>query len=216
MQLIELQYSKLIHALQRERGATCASVAGSSDYFAALVVEEREATDKLITDSCLSERLQALREDVDGAVVADPVPHSDVDVNARTAITFYSIFQRFNALIQEALKQQRHGKRDDEIYDAFIRLKEATGVERAFLCGALALPVDSLVHLPSRAFADLVIGMQQQRQHEATIREKAPSNLLELVSAGFEHSPELREIQSRLLQDFDVVRLRQSVSADTC
>ena len=40
-----------------------------------------------------------------------------------------------------------------------------------------------------------MIGLQQQRTHEATIRATAPPKLLELVRAGFEYSPELREVQ---------------------
>ena len=44
---------------------------------------------------------------------------------------------------------------------AFARLKEATGVERAFLCGMLALPEASLPELPSRAFAGFVLVVQE-------------------------------------------------------
>ena len=54
----------------------------------------------------------------------------------------------------------------EKIFHAFAQLKEATGIERAFLCGALALPPAALAHLPSRAFAELVMGLQQQRAHE--------------------------------------------------
>ena len=40
---------------------------------------------------------------------------------------------------------------------------QATGVERAFLCGMLALPEASLPELPSRAFAGFVLVVQVWR-----------------------------------------------------
>jgi hypothetical protein len=58
--------------------------------------------------------------------------------------------------------------------------------------------------------------MQQQRSHEAIIRDTAPPKLLELIRAGFEYSPELRDVQARLLEDFDVARLRETLGADRC
>eukprot|EP00962_Isochrysis_galbana_P027662 scaffold8700_cov69-Isochrysis_galbana.AAC.1 len=80
-------------------------------------------------------------------------------------------------------------------FAAFAHLKEATGIERAFLCGALALPEAALPRLPTRAFADLVIGMQQQRAYEDRVKRVAPPRLLELLSAGFVLEPELRKLQ---------------------
>ena len=45
-------------------------------------------------------------------------------------------------------------------YGCSLRL-QATGVERAFLCGMLALPEASLPELPSRAFAGFVLVVQE-------------------------------------------------------
>ena len=61
------------------------------------------------------------------------------------------------------VEQQRPGGRSRaEVASlAFARLKEATGVERAFLCGMLALPEASLPELPSRAFAGFVLVVQE-------------------------------------------------------
>ena len=78
----------------------------------------------------------------------------------------------------------------------------------------LALPDDAVASLPSRAFADLVIGLQQQRAQEAIVREAVPPKLLEMVSAGFEYAPALAKVQQRLLEDFDVSRLRGELSAE--
>ena len=203
----ELECSTLVHRLQRERGVTCGLVASSrSEYFRELVEEQRRSTNELATDACTRAELKQVRAEADREIG-----------DATRATTFYSVFQRFNALIQATLEAQScSGRSTHEIYDAFVRLKEATGIQRAFLCGALALPLSSLAHLPSRAFADLVIVLQQQRQYERLIRDTAPPKLLELIRAGFEYSPELSEVQARLLDDFDVARLGQSLSADRC
>ena len=81
-----------------------------------------------------------------------------------------------------------------EAFRAFTAMKEWHGVERAFLCGVLALPEDALPELPKRAFADLVTGMNQQKAQEQLVRDAAPPKLLDLIRAGFEYSPALREV----------------------
>ena len=57
--------------------------------------------------------------------------------------------------------QQRVRSRTEAASLAFARLKEATGVERAFLVGMLALPEAALSELPSRAFAGFVLVVQE-------------------------------------------------------
>ena len=203
------QSTESVHHLQRERGITCGLMGAHGNqrlvqYFATRVVEQRRQTDTFLSDATTLGTLQSIRED------ADEFSHHTN--SSQAASTFYSIFTRFNSLISGLLEASS----GNEIYDAFARLKEATGIERAFLCGALALPASALAHLPSRAFADLVIGMQQQRSYEATIRDAAPPKLLELIRAGFEYSPELREVQSHLLENFDVGSLRETLGADRC
>lgn len=220
-----LQRSELVHKLQRERGVTCGSVASSDPtlFFSGRMLEQREQTflsfsdtDLLPAETATLQQLQQIRARADSFI-------KQVDKSGeQAAVAFYSIFSQFNQLILAVLDRTAGGGIDSprhnnfEIFDAFARLKEATGVERAFLCGALALPPAALAHLPSRAFADLVIGMQQQRSHEAIIRDTAPPKLLELIRAGFEYSPELRDVQARLLEDFDVARLRETLGADRC
>ena len=203
------QRTALIHNLQRERGVTCGMVGAHDNrplaqYFLTRVQEQRRLTDSLpFADMGTLDRLRSIRSSADEA--AD---------GSRAASVFYFIFKSFNSLISDVLAESSRGV--NEIYDAFARLKEATGIERAFLCGALALPPAASAHLPSRAFAELVIGMQQQRSYEATIRATAPPKLLDLVRAGFEYAPELREVQSRLLETFDVASLRETLGADRC
>ena len=205
----EFTRSKLVHQLQRERGVTCGMVgSGGSRHFAELVAIHRGQTNGMEGCSKLA-LLPAIREAADASLVGDGGAAAD----ARAAASFFDVFSRFNALIKSLLDNGQH---TSEISHAFAQLKEATGIERAFLCGALALPATALDHLPSRAFAELVIGLQQQRTHESVIRDTAPPKLLELIRAGFEYAPELRDVQVALLADFDVARLRERLSASDC
>ena len=55
--------------------------------------------------------------------------------------------------------------------------------------------------------------MQQQRTHEARVRETAPPKLLELIRAAFEYSAELGEVQTALQDTFDVAKLRGKYTA---
>ena len=125
------------------------------------------------------------------------------------ASNFYSVFTRYNALIAQLLDQVAHacGSGPRSAYVAFAQLKEGTGIERAFLCGALAMPSEALAALPSRAFATLVMGLQQQKIHESKVRALCPPKLLDLLRAGFEYTPELRALQARLHEDFDVAHV---------
>uniref|UniRef100_A0A7S4BL32 Nitrate/nitrite sensing protein domain-containing protein n=1 Tax=Chrysotila carterae TaxID=13221 RepID=A0A7S4BL32_CHRCT len=99
---------------------------------------------------------------------------------------------------------------------SFARLKEATGVERAFLCGALALGDDEFGRLPPQAFSMLVALLQEQQQLEAKVRETAPPSLLDLITAGFDISPELREMRASFTADFDLSKLRERMGAERC
>ena len=201
--------TQLVHMLQKERGMTCGLVgSGGAQYFAALVSKQRELTDGMSMEPESHAVLMQTRAQADAATT---------NANAENlAISFVDVFSTFNALIKQTLEKSSTTGESYDIFEAFAQLKEATGIERAFLCGALALPLESLAHLPSRAFAELVVGLQQQRAHEAVLRATAPPKLLDLIRAGFEYSPALRDVQSKLLADFDVVRLRETVSAADC
>ena len=58
--------------------------------------------------------------------------------------------------------------------------------------------------------------MQQQRTHEARVRETAPPKLLELIRAAFEYSAELGEVQTALQDTFDIAQLRGKCAAALC
>lgn len=143
-----LQRSELVHKLQRERGVTCGSVASSDPtlFFSGRMLEQREQTflsfsdtDLLPAETATLQQLQQIRARADSFI-------KQVDKSGeQAAVAFYSIFSQFNQLILAVLDRTAGGSIDRprhnnfEIFDAFARLKEATGVERAFLCGALAL-----------------------------------------------------------------------------
>ena len=234
---------RLLHAVQRERGVTCGWVASSgAQPWNDLHVELRRATDERDAASDVRQKLVEIRAAADASVGGAPrrkLAEVALGTQPTVAADFYTAFTSYNALCEQILTRpaaqalrdadgeaveaepwRRQGK-DNALGAgwavpmlAFARLKNWHGVERAFLCGVLALPDDAVASLPSRAFADLVIGLQQQRNQEAIVREAVPPKLLEMVSAGFEYAPALAKVQQRLLEDFDVSRLRGELSAE--
>ena len=234
---------RLLHAVQRERGVTCGWVASSgAQPWNDLHIELRRATDERDAASDVRQKLVEMRAAADASVGGAPrrkLAEVALGTQPTVAADFYTAFTSYNALCEQILTRpaaqalrdadgeaveaepwRRQGK-DNALGAgwavpmlAFARLKNWHGVERAFLCGVLALPDDAVASLPSRAFADLVIGLQQQRNQEAIVREAVPPKLLEMVSAGFEYAPALAKVQQRLLEDFDVSRLRGELSAE--
>lgn len=212
-------FADFIHNLQRERGTTCCWVARASgnaegaDVQAPLhdVHEVRIATDACNgLDGTIKEWLEQIRILADELVAGRPTAEATADM-------FYTVFRHYTELIKEVINQSvgtQDGSEESNVFVALTRLKEAMGIERAFLCAALTLPREALAHLPSRAFADLVIGLQEQRTYKAAIREAAPPMLLELIRAGFEYSFELRKLQAQLYDDFDVAALRDWLSPE--
>ena len=171
------EITALVHCYQKERGVTCGWVGshfgGSHSHFDALVTETRKLVDAQRMPGKYRVMLDRARAEADTSVAsakseAEAPPSAfRRQRSARLAPTsFYSIFLKFNELIGPLVEAHyndeltRNSLLRDPVHEAFARLKEATGVERAFLCGVLALPEESLVHLPARATADLARGMQ--------------------------------------------------------
>ena len=171
------EITALVHCFQKERGVTCGWVGGhyggSHSHFDALVTSTRKLVDAQRMPGRYRAMLDRARAEADTSVAsakseAEAPPSAfRRQRSARLAPTsFYSIFLRFNELIGPLVEAHyndeltRNSLLRDPVHEAFARLKEATGVERAFLCGVLALPEESLAHLPARATADLVRGMQ--------------------------------------------------------
>ena len=171
------EITALVHCFQKERGVTCGWVGShfgeSHSHFDALVTWTRKLVDAQRMPGRYRAMLDRARAEADTSVAAAkteaeaPPSAFRQQRSARLAPTsFYSIFLRFNELIGPLVEAHyndeltRNSLLRDPVHEAFARLKEATGVERAFLCGVLALPEESLVHLPARATADLARGMQ--------------------------------------------------------
>ena len=176
------EITALVHCFQKERGATCGWVGShygeSHSHFDALVEQTRKLVDAQRMPGFYRARLDSIRAEA-GATVAAAKAEAEAEAppsalrrqrsNHIAPTSFYSIFVQFNELIGPLCQATYNSELTsnsllrDPIHEAFACLKEATGVERAFLCGVLALPEESLVHLPARATADLVRRMQPTR-----------------------------------------------------
>ena len=201
------EITALVHCFQKERGATCGWVGShygeSHSHFDALVKQTRKLVDAQRMPGFYRARLDSIRAEA-GATIAAAKAEADAEAEAEAPpsalrrqrsnhiapTSFYSIFVQFNELIGPLCQATYNSELTptsllrDPIHEAFACLKEATGVERAFLCGVLALPEESLVHLPARATADLVRRMQPTRaQTLAHPLSLAPAPTLALALA---------------------------------
>lgn len=195
--------SVLLHCIQRERGATCAWVAsgGKLKHFHEILCEWRANANSELRKSNLAvpADLARLRSS------ADQMAHGSEGCSARH---FYSVFSGFNHICSSFVQRQHKFTSLLE----FARLKEATGVERAFLCGVLSLPKDEVPALPPRAFADFVLCCHAQRAHAVALRASAPQSLLEMIETAFELSPDLALVRKQLQENFDLEWVRSTFS----
>ena len=188
------EITALVHCFQKERGATCGWVGShygeSHSHFDALVKQTRKLVDAQRMPGFYRARLDSIRAEA-GATVAAAKAEAEAEAppsalrrqrsNHIAPTSFYSIFVQFNELIGPLCQATYNSELTsnsllrDPIHEAFACLKEATGVERAFLCGVLALPEESLVHLPARATADLVRRMQPTRAQPELNPSPTPS-----------------------------------------
>ena len=188
------EITALVHCFQKERGATCGWVGShygeSHSHFDALVKQTRKLVDAQRMPGFYRARLDSIRAEA-GATVAAAKAEAEAEAppsalrrqrsNHIAPTSFYSIFVQFNELIGPLCQATYNSELTsnsllrDPIHEAFACLKEATGVERAFLCGVLALPEESLVHLPARATADLVRRLQPTRAQPELNPSPTPS-----------------------------------------
>ena len=169
--MLTMQATSFVHAVQLERGCSCAWVAsgGRLDDFGELVIIHRMQTDRTgkHSSSRAIQKLKALRFDVDTAVHADS---SIPSTQSKISQSFYAAFHGYTSLISQLLSDEigdhelsPQGEAPDmQAQCAFAKLKEALGIQRAFICGALALPDEAVRDLPPRAFADFVTCMHAQ------------------------------------------------------
>ena len=219
MQTVD-EHKRLVHAIQLERGCSCAFVGagGTLEQFDALVRKHRT-----LVDANLDVATQSVRTVVNSSLLKiraliDSVRETSDDSSPQLATLFYSALMGFTQLIDQLIQdidefeipEQNTGsfkKNTAKITaaQAFAHVKESYGFQRAFICGVLALPEAELPHLPARAFADFVIGISRLNAEQQAVRAAAPPSLLHMLSAGFDLHPSLKAIQEVLLRDFDVV-----------
>ena len=229
------QRSALLHQVQRERGVSCASVAsrGSLEYFD--VYNFRARTDATDPQQWYAAKLNQVRNVVDrvvGAGGGGGGPEVEVDP-AVQALKFYEVFSSYCSICEELLMEQDamvgagHDKgvgmvtaaRGDAVAHTlciFSRLKESVGRQRAFLCGALALPERAIPAFSTRAFADMVICVHQQKAYEDALEQSAPASLLQLLRPGLAKPAALAQIQRILESKFDVMAVRASLTVQRC
>eukprot|EP00316_Scyphosphaera_apsteinii_P000405 CAMPEP_0119311682 /NCGR_PEP_ID=MMETSP1333-20130426/23401_1 /TAXON_ID=418940 /ORGANISM="Scyphosphaera apsteinii, Strain RCC1455" /LENGTH=968 /DNA_ID=CAMNT_0007316123 /DNA_START=122 /DNA_END=3028 /DNA_ORIENTATION=- len=213
-----LPRTSLVHELQHERGCSCALVAsgGALEEFHGLVRLHRHETDSLMPSSPKSDlmlrkpldRLRAAVDEVATGVNSDP---------PTLAVAFYRTFTDYTDVITRVRDDtaltysSRKNRPEKELRAAlaFSGLTELMSRERAFICGHLSLPDDALGYLPTRAFADFVVSITQQRQQMKSINATAPQQLLHLLTAGFKLNSKLMLYQNKLLENFDVLALKR-------
>ena len=198
-----VQADALLHCVQRERGATCAWVAsgGTQTLFRDLMLEWRRKADEACQGSAPPTDLAQLRASV-ASLTRDRAPN------------FYDVFSGFNAICSELVSRGSGSKH--RALEEFARLKEATGVERAFVCGVLSMHGnEEVVGLPPRAFADFVMCVHAQHAHTAALRKAVPPALLPIISEAFELSPELSQAQQRLAKTFDLLWMRETFTVES-
>ena len=219
----------LVHAIQLERGCSCAWVGGGgkSEYFQKLVMTHREQANAALQREGgrlepqhrkeIMERLSYLRDTADRSTAA-VLSNTCEDENDRAAPAFYAILTGYSDTVEVLMEfgvklglgSFKKGTRTAFAADHFAKLKELMGFERAFICGALALPDSALPELPQRSFADLVLCLTRLKIEKQLVRSEAPPHMLQLLEAAFELHPDLHAIQETLLRDFDVLALKRS------
>ena len=208
----------LVHVVQLERGCSCAWVASGGVDFAEVVNVCRGETDKVstrgseVSSTLLRTQLPVLRAAADAANEAAAAGAEP----AHLASAFYATITGYSALISDLIYDEEQWQKDapDEATLAsalaFVNLKECFGLQRAFVGGVLSLPEAAHAALPARAFADFVISLHRARSEQNAVVASAPPQVHNVLSAGFELSPQLAVYQDGLLRDFDVLALKRA------
>ena len=203
----ETALTDVFSAIQLERGSSCVCVAsiGKQPQFQARMLMARETVDHLkeqVGDAAIFDELRILRSGIDGFIASNPLAD-------KTALQFYATFSNYTRILDQLVPLHRPELPTSPALSAFTKLRDALGEIRAFVCGALALPNESVGHLPRRAFADMVASMHRRRLEHAAVLAATPAPLLPLMSAGLELNPDLATLTEVLLEDFDVAGLRE-------
>ena len=196
----------LVHRLQRERGATCAWVAGSGTLTnrgmrlplqcgsGSLVADLRRRTDRYAHER-IGAGLARVRAIADQYGI-DP---------GQSASTFYSTFNGYSEMIEEVSKEAFKGA--GFMLKEVAKLKELYAQQRGFLLGSGSLEARSLAALPPRA---VVYFVQLQEQLLMTL------GVVRLAASRKGTAPEARERleQAIMVDDERMVELSSWLRTD--
>ena len=81
---------------------------------------------------------------------------------------------------------------------------------------ALALPDEAIPVFSTRAFADLVVCVHEQRAYEQQLEDSTPAALRALIRPGLRKPPQLAKVQEVLEAEFDVMAVRAILTVQEC
>ena len=194
------------------------------------LILQREAVDAEVRRATIAPAADSSTDAAAAAAVAAAVaaappaadsparPAADAGADGTRASVFYNVLRAYSSLCEEVLLQserqvllERTGSTSAASIATFARLKESTAYMRGFLTGIVALPEDQVGLLPSRAFADLVVCVSNQRAYQESLQASAPPPLLVVMADGFNiENAELAEAHWQLVSDFNLKALRSA------
>lgn len=218
--------SALLHQVQRERGVSCGflSSIGAIEYFD--VPTFRSRTDSTNQTDMYVDQLTSVRTLVDTSI--DEIRSQESSDPAALANSFYNAFRSYSDICNDLLSAQEvmlavHDEDATRTHDpinqtmcVFSRFKESVARQRAFLCGALALPDEAIPVFSTRAFADLVVCVHEQRAYEQQLEDSSPAALRALIRPGLRKPPQLAKVQEVLEAEFDVMAVRAILTVQEC
>jgi len=223
---------KLIHRVQRERGATTAwlasrglgSVMPGSCGAGSLVVDLRRRTDSvaLIAATRLGAdtggMLRKLRDQADSSCGASPraTAQAPALTPPELARTFYSVHNGYSRLIASLLTRAL-GDVERSVLPDIAMLKEQYGQQRAFISGVAFLPDESLAAMPARAIGMLLKTVERQNELRGSLRHKV-ARMAPEVRRAVDEALVLPDEISRIVsamedEQFDLLMLRDLIQS---
>ena len=197
-------------------GCRALSSIGAIEYFD--VPTFRSRTDSTNQTDMYVDQLTSVRTLVDTSI--DEIRSQESSDPAALANSFYNAFRSYSDICNDLLSAQEvmlavHDEDATRTHDpinqtmcVFSRFKESVARQRAFLCGALALPDEAIPVFSTRAFADLVVCVHEQRAYEQQLEDSSPAALRALIRPGLRKPPQLAKVQEVLEAEFDVMAVR--------
>ena len=152
----------LVHSLQLERGATCASMAScsfaldaSSLGTASFVAQQRQRTNALL-EKRIPGPLSKARHSAD-------LSRKEGTPSCQRAKLFLNVLHEYNEIVNSLVERVSFICEENTVLYAMIRLKEYYAQQRGFIAGVTFLGDDAVAALPWSAFASFVALLGKQR-----------------------------------------------------